>query len=140
RDEYRNSEPVIVELEFSLLNKIENLVVGIDLKRDFGEFVFRSFHNDMEEVLNFHSNTENKYRLRVEIPSMILNGGSYYIYPCAGVHRKKWLVGGEKNIKGISFSVSFNVPNPDYVYVKKRPGMLSPILNWWAANKTHHHN
>ena len=64
----------------------------------------------------------------------MLNGGPYTIYPCAGVHRKKWLIGGKDYVKGIALSVSFDVPNPDYVYDNKKPGVISPLLEWWVDN------
>jgi lipopolysaccharide transport system ATP-binding protein len=130
RDEYRNTEPIIVELDISLKKEIANLVIGIELKRDFGKFVFRSFHNDIEEVVKFQPGSDNKYRLRVEIPKNILNGGTYFIYPCVGIHRKKWLIGGDENVRGLAFSVSFNVPNPEFVYGDKKLGLISPLLTW----------
>ena len=130
RDEYKNTEPIFIELEFSILSKIKNLVVGIDLKREFGELVFRSFHNDVEEVINKETLGESRFKLKVIIPSGLLNGGAYYIYPCAGIHRIKWLVGGIIDIEGLVIRISFNVPNPDLVFNDQKPGIVSPLLDW----------
>ena len=64
------------------------------------------------------------------IPSYILNGGSYYIYPCIGDHRREWIIGGAKDVEGISINIHFNVPNNQLVYNDNKPGAISPILKW----------
>jgi lipopolysaccharide transport system ATP-binding protein len=132
RSDFTNSEPVIVEFEFSLLDRLPHLMIGFELKTASETTVFRSFHNDVNEVLTYRGDPGVRYRLRAVIPERLLNGGLYYINPCAGIHRKKWLV---KDLRGLSLNVVFDVPNPDYVYGSSRPGCISPILEWVEVQK-----
>ena len=75
-----------------------------------------------------------KQKIVCKIPPKLLNGGVYYLHPCVGIHRKKWIIGGFKDVEGLSFNVHFNVPNDKIVYNDSKPGSLSPILNWELNN------
>ena len=126
RSDFVNSEPIFIELEFSLQVKIPYLKIGIEVRDALGAIIFISFHNDIKEVLTYISNASYRYHLRVSIPKCLLNEGLYYINPLIGIHRKKWLI---KDIRGLSINVSFNLPNTDYL-VSKRIGSLAPLLDW----------
>ena len=128
-DTFENCETIYVEIIVTLISKVNHIVIGVDLKRSFEELVFRTFHNDSKDYsLNEKLNTKQK--LVCEIPSGLLNGGAYYLYPCIGIHRKKWIIGGQNDVKCVPFNVRFNVPNKKIVYNDSKPGSLSPILNW----------
>ncbi len=131
RDAYSSFEPITVEIEFSLKEEIKNLVVGFELKAELKLLIFRSFHNDKEEVFKFRNNSDHRYKLQAEIPGSLLNGGNYYLEPCATVFKKYWIF---KDIPGLEINISFDVPNTDHTYVNGRPGLLSPILNWQQGN------
>ena len=126
RTDFTSSEPITIELEFSLRKLLPYLKIGIEVERSDGSIIFSSFHNDVREVVQFNNNEEHKYRLRTIIPEGILNSGLYYINPLAGIHRKEWII---KDIKGISVNVEFGVPNADYAG-SKREGCIAPILDW----------
>ena len=130
RDEFKNTETIYVELEFSMLEQINNIVVGIELMKEHGEFAFRSFHNDIKEIITQEIEGKINYKLTATIPGGLLNGGGYSIYPCIGIHNVKWLVGGTLDIDGIAISISYNAPNPEMVYPIGKPGIVSPLLEW----------
>ncbi len=125
RSDFTNAEPIAVEFDFCLRQRIPYLKIGFELKTLTENIVFQSFHNDVSEVLN-PSKSGFHYRLRTVIPGGLLNGGLYYLYPCATIHGKKWIV---RNTKSLSLKVIFDVPNRNYIYVD-RPGFVSPILSW----------
>lgn len=129
RKDFMNSESVIVEFEFSVLEEIPHLMVGFDLKTEVETVLFRSYHNDLKEILNYHPKTNGRYRVRATIPEGLLNGGLYYVDPCINVFKKYHIV---RDIRGLEINISFDVPNPDYTYPNdRRPGLLSPFLNWY---------
>lgn len=131
RSEFTNFEPIIVEIEFSLLERLPYLKVGLEVKTPVESVVFTSFHNDVNEVLSYRDDTSHRYRLRAVIPEKLLNNGLYYIDPLAGVHRQKWLV---KDKRGLSVSVVFCISNPEYVG-SKRSGCVAPALDWSEINE-----
>ena len=126
---FENSDPIYVEIKISLIKNINHLVIGIDLKRSFDELVFRTFHNDVKE-LSMNKNLNVEQKLICKIPGGLLNGGAYHLYPCIGIHRKKWIIGGINDISGVPLNIHFNVPNNEIVYDDRKPGSLSPLLNW----------
>lgn len=128
RASFRSSESVIVEFEFSTRERIPFLKVGFELKTAAEEVVFQSFHNDAHEILSDEWRPGSPLRLRARIPGGLLNGGVYYVEPCASVHRQCWLLRGEGRI---AITVAYDVPNPDYV-ISRRPGHVAPILEWTA--------
>jgi lipopolysaccharide transport system ATP-binding protein len=127
RSDFTSSELIMVEIEFSLLEPIPNLIIGFWLKRQDGTVVFMSGHNDALEVIDYKSHKDQEFKLRAKIPKGLLNGGIYLVNPFASMHRRKWLV---KDTKGVLIQVAFDVPNADYVYSDSRPGYVSPILEW----------
>jgi hypothetical protein len=89
-----------------------------------------SGHNDALEVVDFRNLDKKRFKLRARIPGNLLNGGVYSVSPFASVHRQRWLV---KDVDGVSVRIAFDVPNSDYVYADRRPGQVSPILEWWES-------
>jgi len=131
RDEYRNNEKIEIEIEFSLSQKLNDLVIGFDLNDQNGIHIFRSFHNDIKEVLYGKYIFGKKYRLRSIIPGGLMNGGLFSIKPCATLFRKYWLF---KDIPGVMINILFDVPNPEHTYSNSgRPGSMSPLLEWYQA-------
>ena len=128
RSDFKSQEPVVVEFEFKLLRPMPFLKIGFELHALTGGLVFQTFHNDREELLTGGAQ-DGAQTLQAVIPADLLNGGIYHIHPCATIHRRGWLV---KDLEGPAINVLFDVPNPDYV-VLKRPGEIAPLLVWRAS-------
>ena len=132
RDEFVSSEAIEVEIEFSLTKQLDDFVVGFDVKDENDILLFRSFHNDLQEVIYPQPIGAGLYKLRSKIPAKLLNGGLISIHPCATIYRKYWLV---KDAAGVLINVLFDVPNPNHTYDNLgRPGRLSPLLEWYRPN------
>lgn len=131
RSTYLSSMPVIVEIEFQLSAPIDFLRVGFDLKSTDENSLFRTYHNDMRETLEY-DNARSSYKLRGIIPSHLLNNGTYYIDPVVAIHRAGWVV---NNTRGLTVNIVYDVPNRDYV-VKQRPGVIAPVLEWHTVTES----
>jgi len=130
RSEFNNLEPITVEFEFLLRERIPRLMIGFELKTTSEITVFRSFHNDITDVLHYRPDCSFRYRLRSLLPAKLLNGGTYYIDACVGIHKEKWLI---KDLRLLSIHLGFDVPNHNYVYDTARPGCVGPILDWFEV-------
>lgn len=130
RSDFKSQEPVVVEFEFRLLRPLPFLKIGFELHALTGGIVFQTFHNDREELLT-GAGQDGAQILQAVIPADLLNGGIYHIHPCATIHGRRWLV---KDLEGPAINVLFDVPNPDYV-VLKRPGEIAPLLVWRATGR-----
>lgn len=128
RADFKNSEPLTVEIEFERAREIPYLKIGFEVRTPAGTPVFQSFHNDVEERLPAEP-APGREVLRAAIPAWILNGGAYEVCPCIGIHRERWLIRGDR---GLTVNVVYDVPNPDYV-VRDRPGHVAPLLEWRAG-------
>jgi hypothetical protein len=102
------------------------LKVGFELQGEFGDIVFSSFHNDIENIFKKEGFKGGIYCFRAKIPAYLLNSNTYYVSPCAGIHKRRWIFKKEKIVK---FSVDFQINNTDYL-VNKRPGIIGPFLEW----------
>lgn len=125
RSDFKSREPVVVEMEFNLLQPLPFLKIGFELHALTGGLVFQTFHNDREELLT-GSGRDAAQVLQAIIPADLLNGGIYHVYPCVTIHGREWLV---KNVEGPAINVVYDVPNTDYV-VLGRPGEIAPLLTW----------
>lgn len=125
RSTYLSSMPVIVELEFQMTEPINFLRIGFELKTSDESSMFRAYHNDTLETLEYNSQRQT-YKIRGTVPSRLLNSGTYYIDPLVSIHRGGWIV---NNTRGLTFNVVFDIPNRDFI-VKQRPGIIAPILEW----------
>ncbi|MCC6565567.1 MAG: ATP-binding cassette domain-containing protein [Chloroflexi bacterium] len=128
RSTYLSSMPVIVEMEFELSAPIDFLRVGFELKSTDENSLFRSFHNDIAETLEYDS-ARRTYKLRGVISPRLLNNGTYYVDPLVAIHRGGWIV---NNTRGLTVSIVYDIPNRDYM-IKQRPGLIAPVLEWYTV-------
>jgi lipopolysaccharide transport system ATP-binding protein len=130
RGDFRSAESILVEFDFTRFEPIEYLRIGFDLVSPRGAVVFRTFHNDLAEMLPADPSGEVE-RLQAIIPAGILNGGVYQIRPCIRRHRRgaAWIV---RDVPGPSVHVMLNIPNSDYA-ASERAGIVAPIIEWRIA-------
>jgi lipopolysaccharide transport system ATP-binding protein len=127
RGDFRSAETIVVEFDFTRSESVEFLRIGFELVSARGAVVFRTFHNDLSEMLP-RDPTGEVERLQAMIPAGLLNGGVYQIRPCVRRHRRgsPWIL---RDAPGPSVHVMLNVPNPDYV-ASKRVGVVAPMIEW----------
>jgi len=127
RGDFRSAESIVVEFDFTRFEPIDFLRIGFDLVSPRGMVVFRTFHNDLAEMLPVGTTGEPE-RLQAVIPPGILNGGLYQIRPCVRRHRRgsAWI---HRDLPGPSVNVMLTIPNPDYVG-SKRAGLVAPMIEW----------
>ena len=126
RSEFTNKEAISIEIDIDIVQWVSNLKVGFELQSEYGDIVFTSFHNDNENILRQETFKSGIHCFRAVIPPFLLNSNIYYISPCAGIHKKRWIFKKEKVVK---FSVEFQINNLEYL-VNKRPGIIGPFLEW----------
>lgn len=130
RSSFLSSSPVVVEMEVEMPEPIPFIQIGFELKTSEENTIFRTYHNDLHETLDYQPGTQT-YRLRGVIPAHFLNKGSFYIDPVVAVHRRGWVV---QNVRGLTVHVVLDTPNRDYA-IKQRMGVLAPMLEWHAENE-----
>lgn len=130
RSSFLSSSPVVVEMEVEMPEPIPFIQIGFELKTSEENTIFRTYHNDLHETLDYQPGTHT-YRLRGVIPAHFLNKGSFYIDPVVAVHRRGWVV---QNVRGLTVHIVLDTPNRDYA-IKQRMGVLAPMLEWHAENE-----
>lgn len=128
--QFLSTAPVHIEIDFKLKEPIPFLRVGFEMKSTDDVTMFRAYHNDSAETVTYDA-PDHLYRVRAVIPPHLLNQGTYTIDPLLVIHRGAWIV---KDVRGLLFHVTFDVPNRDYV-VRNRPGVIAPILDWQSVRE-----
>jgi lipopolysaccharide transport system ATP-binding protein len=126
RTQFSNQESVVVEMDVHIPKWFDDLKVGFELEGDLGSTVFSTFHNDVFELLHQKDFQPGVYMFQTTIPPRLLNGGTFFVAPCAGIHRRRWMFRQEK---AVLVKIEFQTDNPAYL-VKNRPGIVGPLLEW----------
>ncbi|MBC8430513.1 MAG: ATP-binding cassette domain-containing protein [Desulfobacterales bacterium] len=126
RSDFSNHDAIAIEIDVRMSEYVPDLKIGFELEGELGIKVFTTFHNDIEEILSRDDFKSGIYRFRTIIPGRLLNSSVYYIFPCGGIHRRRWIFQEEKVVQ---FKVDFQVDNPDF-FVDKRGGVIGPMLEW----------
>ncbi len=126
---YGTSQPITVELEFSLAYRHRALFVGFDLLDQNRAIVFRSCHNhrDMREWPELKLGYN---RLRCDIPANLLNNGLYFVIPRIALQALNWIVFDEAEV---AFHVQMDHCHSSFWNPSHRasfPGMIAPFLPW----------
>lgn len=130
RGDFRSGETIVVQFELTRFEPIEYLRIGFDLVSPRGAVVFRTFHNDLMEILREDPPGEVE-RLQAIIPAGILNAGVYQIRPSLRRQRR----GSDtilQDVPGPSVHVMLQIPNSDYT-ASERAGVVAPMIQWQSA-------
>lgn len=130
RGDFRSSEPIVVEMEFTRHEHRPGLRIGFEVVTGKGTMAFRTLHNDREEILSPETLGERE-RIRAVIPPGLLNEGAYHIHPCVSTSEvgRWWLF---RELPGPTVHVFFDVPNPQF-RGSNRPGAVAPVIRWESA-------
>ena len=130
-DSFRSTEPLTLEMEYSLSAPITGLRVGVYLSTVRGEYVFTSFDVDDAELYEKHSTRQpGHYISRATLPGDLLNEGRYIL----GVNASSF---GVKRYFMDENALAFNVDPmgaPGMQWAEQRQGPLRPRLAWKIEN------
>jgi lipopolysaccharide transport system ATP-binding protein len=126
-DTVRSTEPIMIEMAYTLSRPITGLRIGIYLQSMRGELVFTSFDTDQpEQYEQFSQRGPGGYLSRCAIPADLLNEGRYLLGVNASSFRVKRYFQDER-------ALAFNVDPtgaPGMQWPEPRRGMLRPRLDW----------
>ena len=126
-DTVRSTEPVTLELSYTLDQPITGLRVGLYLMSMRGELIFTSFDTDDPELYEkYGERPTGRYTSRCTIPADMLNEGRYAIGVNASSFRVKRYFHDER-------ALAFNVDPtgaPGMHWPEQRLGMVRPRLEW----------
>jgi len=126
-DMVRSTEPVTVEIEYSLSAPVSGLRVGVYLLTTRGEQVFTSFDTDDAELYErFTTRPAGHYISRFTLPSDFLNEGRYVIGVNASTFRVKRYFIDEQ---ALIFTVD-PAGAPGMQWQEPRIGVMRPRLEW----------
>ncbi len=126
-DSLRSSEPITLEVEYSLSEPITGLRVGVYLSTVRGEYVFTSFDVDDSHLYEKHSTRKaGHYVSRCQIPADLLNEGRYIVgFNASSFGVKRYFM--DEN------ALAFNVDPmgaPGMQWAEQRQGPVRPRLDW----------
>ena len=126
-DNQISTEPITVEVEYSLESAITGLRIGIYLMTSRGEYVFTSFDTDEASKFEHHrSRKAGHYISSCVIPPDTLNEGRFVI----GINASSYMV---RRYFGDERALNFNVNStgaPGMQWVEVRNGPIRPRLDW----------
>ncbi|MEM6793218.1 MAG: ABC transporter ATP-binding protein [Acidobacteriota bacterium] len=124
RNSFSDHEAIDIHLEVEIRERIEQVRVGFGLETEWEMLVMRVFHNDVPGSSDLLE--PGTYSFRARVPPHFLAGQVFFVSPCAGVHKKRWLF---EHQRILSFSVMHQERNPVFSY-GGRPGLVLPDLEW----------
>ena len=122
---YILSEPINIYVKYKILDTILNFRLIFDLKDDYGNLIFRSFHDDMNEKPT--KINRGDYCSSVQIPSYFLAPRKYEVIFNATIHNDKMFL-----IEGLKLPLTVErsgIINKAYIGDPIR-GIISPSLSW----------
>ncbi len=126
-DVLRSTEPIAVEIEYTVEAPIQGLRVGLYLLSLRGEYILTSFDTDDPEKFEQHSVRQaGHYISRCTIPADFLNEGRYALGLNASSYRVKRYFQDEH---ALTFSVDA-VGAPGKQWSEVRTGLVRPSLDW----------
>jgi lipopolysaccharide transport system ATP-binding protein len=126
-DMARSTEPITVEIEYSLSAAINGLRVGVYLQTTRGEQVFTSFDTDSAELYDqFATRPVGHYISRFTLPPDYLNEGRYVVGVNASTFRVKRYFSDEQ---ALIFTVD-PAGAPGMQWHEPRGGVMRPRLEW----------
>jgi lipopolysaccharide transport system ATP-binding protein len=130
-DSFRSSEPLTIEMEYSLSAPITGLRVGIYLSTVRGEYIFTSFDVDNADLYEQHAIRQpGHYISRATLPADLLNEGRYIL----GINASSF---GIKRYFIDENALALNIDPmgaPGIQWAEQRQGPIRPRLDWVIEN------
>ena len=132
------SKPITVTIRGFIEQPKHNLQIGFGLFHEDGALLFWSTCTDTDE--NHWPNLKpGLFELSSDIPSRLLNHGTYRVELFLGLHHEKWIAEPGVNAPGVSFSISGQLSDSPH-WVETRPGLMAPTLEWNFKSIERHHD
>ena len=126
-DTLRSSEPITIEIEYSLAAPLTGLRVGVYLMTTHGEFVFTSFDTDSSDSYEQHRSRQvGTYRSCCQIPADFLNEGRYVLGINASTYKIRRYFQDEQ---ALTFTID-TTGAPGMQWSEPRLGPVRPRLDW----------
>lgn len=126
--EITRTTKAFVSIEGILSKNDPAITIGYALYDENNQAIYWSYHTD--DSSNALKMTQGGVvKLFSELPTQLLNEGSYRIELIGGIHNKQWFFEPEKNAPELFITISGVLSNSPY-WTTKRPGIIAPTLLW----------
>ena len=127
----RRDEPVFVEIEAEIADYDPQLRVGYAVYAETGELLYWSEHTD-GAAHEWPRLSAGRNLLRAELPSALLNEGSYRISLLAGLDEGDWAVHPGAGGPSVTLDVHGGFGDSPR-WTGRRPGLIAPLARWTRA-------
>jgi lipopolysaccharide transport system ATP-binding protein len=125
RSDFAIDEPVLFEVEYTILRNLHSFHIGISLYTADGTYLLHS--SDEEGNLNEgQPRITGTYLSQCTVPPNLLNCGSYYVVVSGGIAQGRMVF---QNLPRLSFNVLFTGDFSSRT-VERKPGVIAPKLMW----------
>lgn len=130
----RNDDEVYVYVE-GIIETLDSATnVGIAVYDESEQLLYWSLSTDSRES-DWPKLEVGTNRLRLRLPSRLLNQGTYQIELIISVHFREWLIQPGNNAPRIPLTIQGGLSDSPY-WNLKRPGLLGPCLKWELTRAT----
>ncbi|MCC7359380.1 MAG: ABC transporter ATP-binding protein [Anaerolineales bacterium] len=126
--EISNLTPAFVEIEGDIQELDPTLTIGYAIYTDDGNVLYWSYQTDNSPA-HWPRLTQGRTCLRSQIPTRLLNEGSYRVELIGGLYHREWLFEPAKNAPSVEFTIRGGLSDSPH-WMAKRPGLLAPVLTW----------
>lgn len=123
-----HSQAIFVNLDFLVRQLDKGLLIGCRLFTVNGDPLFTTFMTDTHPN-RWPELKVGKNSLRFKLPERILNKGKYKLSIAARMHEREWIILPSRSEVAVFFEIS-DLDNESPYYVKARPNLLAPVLQW----------
>lgn len=127
----RNDQAVTVRIVLDLKQRDPSLNFGFALYDDREELLFWSLTTDSERA-TWPPLRLGRNELSCELPSRLLNEGTYSIHLIASLHNREWLARPMIDAPFRRVEIRGGLSDSPY-WTGPRPGRLAPVLVWRSA-------
>lgn len=124
----KNNDVTYVVIEGSAEEMDVALQVGYALYDENNQLLYWSTFNDTAEE-KWPKIDPGKNRLRAQIPTRLLNEGSYRVELLVALYFRSWVIEPQKNAPAIFFTIQGGLSDSPY-WMIRRPGVMGPVIQW----------
>jgi lipopolysaccharide transport system ATP-binding protein len=120
---------IYVEIDFDLIQPVEDLTLGYSLFDDQGNHLYRCLHTDADSDLWPVLHTGRNI-LRSRLPVEWLNEGCFSVVLDGGIYKKRWLFHPVEQCQvALCFDLHGRETSSEY-WQSRRMGLVAPVIPW----------
>jgi lipopolysaccharide transport system ATP-binding protein len=127
-----NADEFYVQIEAEIAEIDPALTVGYAIYAEDGTLLFYSYQTDMPEA-HWPRLKPGRCVLRSQVPTGILNEGTYRVELIGALHFRKWLFQPAVDAPYVHLTIQGRLSESPH-WLAKRPGVLAPVLSWSLLN------